>query len=56
MEVHLKGCTYTALKEIAKELEKENIETEIFQLGNKPIAGCIDVLFAEIQGNALGRI
>jgi multimeric flavodoxin WrbA len=37
----LKGCTYTALTEIAKELEKENIETEIFQLGNKPIAGCI---------------
>lgn len=38
---HLKGCTYTALQEVAKELEKENIETEIFQLGNKPIAGCI---------------
>ncbi|HOB19401.1 MAG TPA: NAD(P)H-dependent oxidoreductase, partial [Candidatus Atribacteria bacterium] len=25
-----KGCTYTALCEVAKELEKENIETEIF--------------------------
>lgn len=29
-----KGCTYTALTEIAKELEKESIETEIFQVGN----------------------
>lgn len=38
---HLNGCTYTALLEVAKELEKQNIETEIFQLGNKPIAGCI---------------
>lgn len=36
-----KGCTYTALTEIAKELEKENIETEIFHVGNKPIRGCI---------------
>ncbi|OOM13788.1 flavodoxin family protein [Clostridium saccharobutylicum] len=36
-----KGCTYTALLEIAKELEKENIETEIFHVGNKPIRGCM---------------
>ena len=36
-----KGCTYTALAEIAKELEKENIEAEIFHIGNKPIRGCI---------------
>lgn len=35
------GCTYTALSEIAKELKKENIETEIFHIGNKPIRGCI---------------
>ncbi|AWK50802.1 flavodoxin family protein [Clostridium beijerinckii] len=36
-----KGCTYTALCEVANELEKENIETEIFHIGNKPISGCI---------------
>lgn len=36
-----KGCTYTALTEIAKELEKENIETEIFHVGNQPIRGCM---------------
>lgn len=34
------GCTYTALAEIEKELNKNNIETEIFQIGNKPIRGC----------------
>lgn len=35
-----KGCTYTALREVAKELENEHIETEIFHVGNKPIIGC----------------
>lgn len=35
-----KGCTYTALCEVAKELEKENIETEIFHIGNQPVRGC----------------
>ncbi|HWR62501.1 MAG TPA: flavodoxin family protein [Clostridia bacterium] len=36
-----KGCTYTALCEVAGALEKENIETEIFHVGNKPIRGCM---------------
>ncbi|MBO5070442.1 MAG: flavodoxin family protein, partial [Roseburia sp.] len=36
-----KGCTYTALLEVAGALEKNGIETEIFQVGAKPIAGCI---------------
>lgn len=35
------GCTYTALCEVAKELEKENIDAEIFHVGNKPIRGCM---------------
>ena len=34
-----KGCTYTALCEVAGALEKNGIETEIFQVGAKPIAG-----------------
>lgn len=38
---HPKGCTYTALKEVEGALNKNGIETEIFQLGVKPIAGCI---------------
>lgn len=38
---HEKGCTYTALLEVAKTLEKEGIQTEIFWIGIKPISGCI---------------
>jgi multimeric flavodoxin WrbA len=38
---HAKGCTYTALNEVAVGLNKNGVETEIIQLGNKPIAGCI---------------
>ena len=38
---HKDGCTYTALSEVAKTLNEENIKTEIFWVGNKPIAGCI---------------
>ena len=36
-----KGCTYTALTEVEKELHKEGIETEIIHVGNKNIRGCI---------------
>ena len=35
------GCTYTALTEVKKTLEKNGIETEEFWIGNKPTAGCI---------------
>lgn len=35
------GCTYTALTEIANVLNRENIETEILQLGTAPIRDCI---------------
>lgn len=36
-----KGCTYTALKEVEKSLNKNGIQTEMFWLGNKAVAGCI---------------
>lgn len=36
-----KGCTYTALTELAKTLEAEGIEAEIIHIGNKDIRGCI---------------
>lgn len=36
-----KGCTYTALSEIAKTLEEQGVDTEIFHIGNKPVRGCI---------------
>ncbi len=35
-----KGCTYTALCEIEKELNISGVETEIFYIGKKPIRGC----------------
>ena len=35
------GCTYTALCEAAGALEREGIETEIFQMGKQPVRGCI---------------
>ena len=38
---HEEGCTYRALKEVEKSLNKNNIQTEIIWLGNKPISGCI---------------
>ena len=34
------GNTYHALKMVAEELEKEGIEVEIIQVGNKAIRGC----------------
>ena len=38
---HKNGCTHTALTEVEKTLKEEGIETEIFWVGIKPIAGCI---------------
>lgn len=35
------GCTYTALSEMAGVLNQNNVETEIFWIGNKAIAGCL---------------
>lgn len=36
-----KGCTYTALSEMVKVFQTADIETEIVQLGGKPIRDCI---------------
>lgn len=35
------GCTYTALSEVADTLHKNEVETELLQIGKKPVAGCI---------------
>ena len=39
---HKDGCTFTALSEIAQQLEKRGIDSEIFWIGKGPIRGCID--------------
>lgn len=36
-----KGCTYTALSEVAKTINEGGIETEIIHVGHKDIRGCI---------------
>lgn len=36
-----KGCTFTALSEVAEALEKNGIETEIFHVGTEAVRGCM---------------
>ncbi len=38
---HQKGCTYTALSEVASALNQDGIETDHYWIGNKPMGGCI---------------
>lgn len=38
---HEKGCTYTALSEVARTLNQLGVKVEIFWLGSKPVSGCI---------------
>jgi len=35
------GCTYTGLSIIKEQLAKNGVASEIYQVGTKPIAGCI---------------
>ena len=45
------GCTFRALTEIVTVLNKENIETEIVQLGAEPIKDCIGCCGCAKNGN-----
>ena len=47
---HKEGCTFTALKEVEKTLNEENIDTEIFWIKTKPIIGCISCLKCKNDG------
>lgn len=38
---HLKGNTALAIAELQKEFEANGVETEILQVGSKPVRGCI---------------
>lgn len=38
---HKNGCTNRALEEVAKTLEHEGVDTEIYWLGVKPVGGCM---------------
>ena len=48
---HPKGCTYTALCEVASALNANGFETELMQLGVQPIAGCIGCGQCRTKGN-----
>ena len=37
---HKDGCTFTALNEVAKSLEQNEIKTEIIHIGLENIRGC----------------
>ena len=50
---HQKGNTAITLTEIAKQLTKEGIESEIVWIGNKPIRGCIAC--GQCKAKSLGR-
>lgn len=39
---HERGCTYTVLTEFGRVLKEEGIDSSIFWIGNKPVAGCLD--------------
>lgn len=38
--VHKKGCTYTALSEVGRTLQEENIDYEIYNIGSGAISDC----------------
>ena len=38
---HEKGCTYTALEEVQRELKKCGVDSEILHVGQEDIHGCI---------------
>lgn len=38
---HEKGCTCTALTEVAGALEENGIDTRIFHIGTQPVSGCL---------------
>ena len=50
---HEKGCTYTALSEIARVLQAQGIETEIFQLGKAVNGGCRACLACRTLGKCV---
>lgn len=48
-----KGNTNVALEEIAQQLEKHGISSEIIWIGNKPVRGCIGCAKCRANGNNL---
>jgi multimeric flavodoxin WrbA len=47
-----KGCTFTGLSIIKEQLAKNGVDSEIFQVGNKPIIGCTACRVCKQPGKA----
>ena len=50
---HADGCTATALKEMITVFQGEGIGTELIQVGNKPIRGCVSCGFCFRNGRCV---
>lgn len=51
---HLKGCTYTALNEVAKALGEDGVETEIINVG-KTSSGCMGCGYCYKEGKCVNN-
>ncbi len=47
------GCTATALDEMIRIFQEEGIETEVIQVGNKDIRGCVSCGYCEKNGKCV---
>lgn len=50
---HEKGCTYTALSEVARALQEEGIDSEIVWLGTKPVSDCLNCGYCKKEGRCV---
>lgn len=48
-----KGCTYTGLRIIAEQLEKNGVESQMFWVGNRPVIGCTACLSCKKTGKCI---
>lgn len=48
-----KGCTYTGLRIIAEQLEKNGVESQMFWVGNRPVIGCTACLSCKKTGKCV---
>lgn len=47
------GCTGTALQELAEELNRQGVETELLNLGKKPMQDCIACFQCQTKGQCV---
>ena len=50
---HVHGCTATALEEMIKVFEEEDVETELIQVGIKDIRGCVACGTCSLKGKCV---